>query len=78
MNANKDVTGRDRYITALALAYAIVTIERLPKPYQARGDLDDMFLLLANVMPDERTRAIIEDEVARKISHASGETGGTA
>jgi len=41
-----DITGRDGYIIRQALAYAIVTIERLTETWKEASDQDDMRKLL--------------------------------
>jgi hypothetical protein len=43
----KDVTGRDGYIIAKALAYAISVIDALPQGRQEGSDREDMARLLA-------------------------------
>jgi hypothetical protein len=41
-----NVTGRDGYILGLALAYAILAIERLPERWQQGSDAENMRQLL--------------------------------
>jgi len=41
-----NLTGRDDYIIIKALAFAIITIERLPERWQPWSDLQDMRKLL--------------------------------
>ena len=41
-----DITGRDSYIILKALAYASITIERLPDAFQERSDRMDMIAIL--------------------------------
>jgi len=45
-NPETDVTGRDSYIVHKALAYAIATIQNLPKQRQEYSDMLDMCALL--------------------------------
>jgi hypothetical protein len=45
------ITGRDRLITAKALAYAIIAIERLPEEWREASDLNDMKTLLNTYNP---------------------------
>jgi hypothetical protein len=45
-NAYRGVTGRDSFIMAKALAYAIETIRRLPRDWQEFSDMTDMLKLL--------------------------------
>ena len=56
MTSNKlpqnNVTGRDYDIVSKALAYAITTIDNLPRRQQEGSDRDDMVLLLAAMRPD--------------------------
>jgi hypothetical protein len=66
------VTGRDTYITALALCHAIRAIESLPPIYQAQSDLEDMYALFASLVPDERARAMFEQEAARHVPAGKG------
>lgn len=42
----ESITGRDNYIMCKALAYAIVTIDRLPERWQEQSDQSDMKALL--------------------------------
>jgi hypothetical protein len=51
-----DVTGRDDWIVAKALCYAIVVIDSLPSRMQEASDCDDMKKLLASMMPEESHR----------------------
>jgi hypothetical protein len=41
----ESITGRDGYIVAKALAYAITTIERSPEKWQEFSDMEDMKLI---------------------------------
>ncbi len=50
----QNITGRDGYIVCKALAYAIVTIERLPDMWQELSDRDDMKKLLDHFSTSER------------------------
>ena len=45
------ITGRDKLTIAKALAYAIVSIERLPEEWQATSDLNDMKTLFNTIGP---------------------------
>jgi hypothetical protein len=47
----QSVTGRDTDIIADALAYAIITIERLPIEWREQSNADDMKRLLSAVAP---------------------------
>jgi hypothetical protein len=49
------ITGRDELIIAKALAYAIVSIERLPEEWQATSDLNDMKLCSIQLAQNLRT-----------------------
>ncbi|HWL82098.1 MAG TPA: hypothetical protein VNR89_14205 [Roseomonas sp.] len=46
------MTGRDYDIVSKALAYAITTIDNLPRRQQEGSDRDDMALLLAAMEPN--------------------------
>jgi hypothetical protein len=46
-----NVTGRDGYILAKALAFAIEVIDRLPEEWRPRSDRDDMLRLLEAIQP---------------------------
>ncbi len=41
-----DITGRDGFILCKALAYAIITIEKLPVAWREASDREDMIALL--------------------------------
>jgi hypothetical protein len=66
--ANYSVTGRDGYIIAKALAYAIVSIEGLPEKRREWSDAQDMKLLLALGFP--RLKA---DLLEQAKTHITGE-----
>lgn len=53
----RDITGRDDYILNKTLAYAITTIENLPKVRQESSDCDDMRALLEARVPNAAQRA---------------------
>jgi hypothetical protein len=53
------VTGRDEYIVNKALAYAILTIDRLPQVFQERSDQADMKRLLARRVPNAQERKFL-------------------
>jgi hypothetical protein len=46
-----NITGRDGYILAKALAFAIEVIDRLPEKWRPRSDRDDMLRLLEAMQP---------------------------
>jgi CelD/BcsL family acetyltransferase involved in cellulose biosynthesis len=46
-----NVTGRDGYILAQALAFAIEVIDRLPEEWRPRSNRDDMLRLLEAMQP---------------------------
>ncbi len=54
----KDVTGRDQYIIAMALAYAIEAINRLPEPHRGTSDQTDMQTLLMKHVGIEAARQL--------------------
>jgi len=54
LSASVDVTGRDYDIFAKALAYAITTIDSLPRIRQEASDCDDMRRLLAAMRPNAK------------------------
>ena len=49
----REITGRDNYIVAKALCYAIEAINRLPESHQDAIDRDDMAKLLSAMVDDE-------------------------
>ena len=61
-----NITGRDDYIIAKALAYAIATIPHLPKAFQESSDRDDMLQLLRAVHPNAQH---LLDLAADTVSH---------
>jgi hypothetical protein len=52
MTEEPSVTGRDGFVMAQALAYAIVCIDSLPEEKQERSNRDDMVALLHAMVPD--------------------------
>lgn len=62
-----NITGRDNYILAQALAYAIETIDRLPPRLQEKSNREDMEELLRHLITDDRSRAIIVEDVRRRF-----------
>jgi len=54
------ITGRDGYIVAQALAYAILVIEALPDRWQEASNCLDMKAIF-EAMTDERMRAILTE-----------------
>lgn len=54
------ITGRDNYIIAKALAYAVLTIDNLPRARQERSDRNDMLsLLIARVGPSGQLVSVL-------------------
>ena len=49
----KNITGRDGYVIAKALAYAIEAIAALPEERQELGDQDDMKAILEAMYPGD-------------------------
>jgi hypothetical protein len=62
-----NVTGRDGFIMAKALAYAITTIDRLPRVRQEGSDRDDMRDLLCAMVPGEAQRSEIMLSAQRHV-----------
>ena len=58
-----DVTGRDSYITAKALAYAIAMIDQQAVRDQEVSDREDMVALLHQIVPDKRDRSQLANTV---------------
>ena len=48
-----DITGRDSYIIAVALSYAIECINRLPVEWQEQSERDDMEKLLIAICGED-------------------------
>ena len=61
----KDITGRDDYVIAKALTYAIAFIGSLPPKNQEQSDRDDMVTLLRARTSDD-IRTILADTVHSK------------
>lgn len=55
------VTGRDGYIMAQALAYAILTIEALPEPQQEWSNKEDMKRLLDHHLSASMRRQFLDN-----------------
>jgi hypothetical protein len=62
-----NITGRDNIIIAKALAYAITTIDSLPRVRQEGSDRDDMLDLLSAMVPDEAQRSEIMQGARRHM-----------
>lgn len=62
-----NVTGRDGFIMTKALAYAITTIDCLPRDQQEGSDRDDMLDLLCAMVPDETQRRAIMRSAERHV-----------
>jgi hypothetical protein len=60
-----EITGRDDYIIAKALAYAIAFIDELPEDQQAASDRNNMAALLVAKVPDhvEREKLVRDVEL---------------
>jgi hypothetical protein len=52
-----NITGRDGFIIARALAYAIEAIDRLPQERRAMSDRDDMEQILSSMYPHSAATA---------------------
>jgi hypothetical protein len=69
MTIKPDVTGRDNYIIAWALAYAIECINRLPEEWQEASNQRDMELLLISLHGEaeaERCRTLARGHIERR------------
>jgi hypothetical protein len=55
-----DITGRDSYILAKALAYAVACIDSLPREKQEVSDRDDMAVLF-NACPEWERGCALQD-----------------
>ena len=58
-----DVTGRDGYIMAKALCYAIAFIDSLPIEIRENFDRDDMVAILVETVPDGAKRELLARDV---------------
>jgi hypothetical protein len=67
MRKPETVTGRDGYIVAKALTYAIEAIEALPERWQEYSDKEDMIALLEAISPDATAREIMRKGVQGHI-----------
>jgi len=66
MPSDPSVTGRDGYIIAKALLYAVTFIDSLPKGRGEISDRDDMVALLCDRVRDEKAREQLAQDVERK------------
>ena len=62
------VTGRDDYLIAKALLYAIAFIESLPEQQRELSDRDDMVALLNHFVP----AAVEREQLARNLEQRTG------
>jgi len=69
------ITGRDRYIMAKALAYAIETIEALPERWQEESDCQDMKMIF-EVMFDAWMRQTVTYSARLHLFQEGGVTVG--
>lgn len=65
---NRDITGRDSNIVAKALAYAILSIDQLPKDRRELIDQEDMKAILKFLRPNQHEHILKEAN-----SHLTGE-----
>jgi hypothetical protein len=65
---NRSVTGRDDYLIAKALVYAIAFIESLPEQQRELADRDDMVALLNSRVP----AAVEREELAKHVERKTG------
>jgi hypothetical protein len=63
-----DVTGRDNYIIAKALAYAIQAIDDLPTHWQEKGDQDDMKRLLEHMIASDDQLAEVQENARNHLT----------
>ncbi len=70
----ENITGRDGYIIAQALMYAIAVIDRLPPHEQEVSNRDDMMAILNHAMPvDHFLRGLTQGLIASKLDNAMKE-----
>jgi hypothetical protein len=55
-----EITGRDGYVIAKALAYAIQAIDDLPGHWQEKGDQADMIRLLEHMIANDDQLAEVQ------------------
>ena len=67
-SSKQSVTGRDDYLIAKALLYAITFIESLPEQQRELSDRDDMVALLNHVVP----AAVEREELVRSLEQRTG------
>ena len=67
-SSKPSVTGRDDYLIAKALLYAITFIESLPEQQRELSDRDDMVALLHQFVP----AAVEREELARNLEQRTG------
>jgi hypothetical protein len=73
--AEESIIGRDGYIMAKALAYAITTIERLPDQWQEWSDCEDMKLIFDPYFGGAR---FVFDDAKLHLDGANGRPHDTA
>jgi hypothetical protein len=79
--ADDDVTGRDGYVTAKALAYAIAYIDSLPEKQREASDRDDMRRILVAKVSSSNLKLLcdtVEKHTGRRPDIYIGDPEGTA
>jgi hypothetical protein len=66
----RGITGRDGYVMAKALGYAIATIKSLPAVHQELSDCDDMHDILCHLVPNAEARSRMADEIGKMLQTA--------
>jgi hypothetical protein len=70
-----NVTGRDGYIIAKALAYAIEVIDALPKELRSLSDQADMKAILDVMIAQDAELTLIQASAGRHIRTLTGGPG---
>ena len=63
-----DITSRDLYVLAQALAYGIAITDCFPEEHQEKSNRADMLKLLERFVPDPRQRQELMREVRERMA----------
>jgi hypothetical protein len=79
MKRSKEITGRDGYILAKSLAYAITAIKMLPERWQEWSDKEDMKLFFEVAIPSTLRVAVMNSahhHLRQELGYTIDETVG--
>jgi hypothetical protein len=66
----QNITGRDGFILAQALALAVTALERVPEDRRPFSNMADMIKLFEHLEPDDGSRALFLDEAETMLTGA--------